>query len=664
MTNQLAAIYARVSTDEQKHDSGIPNTDTQVDACRARGVAMRLPVAANGTPYVVEEVHSGEDLRWEGTKFMGLVRRAQAHEFTDLICLNIDRFCRGGAIAYGIQEGYFRDAGVTVHYVQFELPPGMPMADGVKGIIADAAQYWKDGIREASMRASTAYAAAGNFIPGRTPPFGFNFVEDEKRKTKRGTPVKIGLEPNPETADALLHMYEHIAVGGSSNALRHWLVAGAYRTPMGGTKWHLPTISHILHNPNNWGERRSHRTRQVKRDGAARRPVKLKTAKRNEAVPLELQYLPKLAVFTPIPGLTKDLAMRALAQLLTNEKFSSRAATASEAERAERGLLFGGRVRCAICDHGMRLKPTDGVWSYTCYHTGAQQVDEPSNQITAHLLDPFVWSLAVSCVRDPAFLERLAEQTDAVAGPAAMAASQRRQLTEAERKYENLLGQLDDLPRGSDLLPDLHEHIRRNKALRAELATALEASQAQVAAEEARRATLAAFRTYAAGEAPTLDQKSPLERHEMLVAMGTLVYVQKPSTSARVGVLFDVRRLPGAAAGLDLTGGGWWGALDAHGSLLHRGGFIDFTEGTPFTSFNLEVLVGAESQPSDMRWELDPQSHPSIPPSPDRLREMGYETEEEYLHDLAEAEAGPKVALSEGSEPASPVPPSYKGPVA
>jgi len=636
MTNQLAAIYARISTDEQKHDSGILNTDTQVAECRARAVALGLPVAT-GPALIVEEVHSGEDLRWEGTRFMDLVHRAQRHEFTDLICLNIDRFCRGGATAYQVQKGYFTEEGVTVHFVQFTLPPGTPMAAGVEGLIADAAQYWKDGIREASVRAKTAYAAAGNFIPGRTPPFGFNFVEDEKRKTKRGTPVKIGLVPNPETAEALLHMYEHIALGGSSNALRHWLVAGAYRTPMGGTKWHLPTISHILHNPNNWGERRSHRTRQVKRDGATRRPVKMKTAKRNEAVPLEFQYLPKLAVFTPIPGLTKDLAMRALANLLNNEKFSARAAKAGEAERAERGLLFGGRVRCAICDHGMRLKKTDGAWSYTCYHTGAQQVGEPSSQISARKLDTFVWNLAVKCVRDPAFLERQAEQTNAVSGPAAMAASQRRQLSEAERKYENLLGQLDDLPRGSDLLPDLHEHIRRNKALQAELAAALQASQAQVEAEEARRATLAAFRSYAAAERPTLDSKTPLERHEMLVAMGTLVYVQKPSNFARMGVLFDVRRLPGAAAGLDLPGKGWWAKLDANGWVplppTDPSEVVPAT-GTPVQYSILEVLVRAESEPSDMRAAL------AVPV------------------------VGPEDAMEEGSGPASPVPPSYKGPAA
>src|SRR5260221_2562317 len=259
--------------------------------------------------------------------------------------------------------------------------------------------------------------------------------------------------------------------------------------------------------------------------------------------------------------------MRALKRLSDNKPFSDRGAKLTHAERAARGLLFGGRVRCAICNHGMRVKPNDSGWAYTCYHTGARPEGEPSSQIAAHILDTFVWSLAVDCIKDPAFLEYHAEQTRAVAGPAALAESQRRLLADAERKRDQLMEHIEGLARDDDTLGDYQLRLHQNKALRAELEAALEASQAQVAAEEARRATLAAFRAYAASEAPTLDSKTPLERHEMLVAMGTIVYVQKPNNFDRVGVLFDVRRLPGAAAGGNLKGGGLEGALSTIGSL-------------------------------------------------------------------------------------------------
>jgi DNA invertase Pin-like site-specific DNA recombinase len=105
-----AAIYARVSTEEQASTSGVPSTGTQVDRCRVMAATLGIPVSPDESNHVVEETHSGADLRWLGTKFMDLVRRAQRGEFTDLICLDIDRFCRAGVSAYFQQEGFFTDA--------------------------------------------------------------------------------------------------------------------------------------------------------------------------------------------------------------------------------------------------------------------------------------------------------------------------------------------------------------------------------------------------------------------------------------------------------------------------------------------------------------------------------------------------------------------------
>src|SRR5690348_7519045 len=106
-TERLAAIYSRISTAEQAKTSGVPSTTTQVDRCREQAALLNIPVAASESGLIVEETHSGTDLRWVGTQFMRLVERAQRHEFTDLFCLDIDRFCRGGPEAYYEQLGYF-----------------------------------------------------------------------------------------------------------------------------------------------------------------------------------------------------------------------------------------------------------------------------------------------------------------------------------------------------------------------------------------------------------------------------------------------------------------------------------------------------------------------------------------------------------------------------
>src|SRR5258707_376665 len=140
MTTPLAAIYARVSTQEQMQGV-VPSTETQVQECRAKGEGMGLPVAQNGADHVVQEQHSGTDLRWQGTKIMDLVRRAQRHEFTGLICLDIDRFCRGGPGAYFEQLGYFQEAGVKVHWVISDIPSDMPFSNTLAVARADAAQW-------------------------------------------------------------------------------------------------------------------------------------------------------------------------------------------------------------------------------------------------------------------------------------------------------------------------------------------------------------------------------------------------------------------------------------------------------------------------------------------------------------------------------------------
>src|SRR5690242_770152 len=102
MSTRLAAIYARISTEEQK-DASIPSTSVQVAKCREKAAVLGIPVSPDPN-LTVEEQHSGDDLRWRGSKFMGLVQRAQRGEFTDLICLDMDRFCRGGPPAYFEQE--------------------------------------------------------------------------------------------------------------------------------------------------------------------------------------------------------------------------------------------------------------------------------------------------------------------------------------------------------------------------------------------------------------------------------------------------------------------------------------------------------------------------------------------------------------------------------
>lgn len=550
---RLAALYARVSREERALGQ-IASNDTQVASLRDLARTLKLPVAPDTSGLIVAEEHSGTDLRWQGSHLMGLVRRAQAGDFTDLLVLNVDRFCRGGADAFREQLGYFEQAGVTVHFAQLPLPEDMPFRASVQGFVADAAQYWRNGIIEASVRVRTASAARGDLIPGNIPPFGWQFVEDETRLTRRGRPVKVGLAPNPATAPWLLHAYEHVAAGGSIGALKRELMAAGVPTPKGAPVWHPETIRRFLHNPTNWGERKSFYLRTKPHAEGVHRPASVKSRTTRERVPVDEQYAVSPTVITPIPGLTKDLAMRALARLTENQSRRQEALSVlGEAERAARGLLFGGMCRCGTCGGGMRLKrhAQTSRWDYYCAHSGTPHEGEPSVAMATSKLDATVWALAIFAVRDPSFFERLVLKADEVTGPAALARAQETLLAEAERERDNLqkhLRRLDpDAPEDAEMLASVDGDLRRVLARITSLTRSLAASRDALAAEEARRAALTAFRDYAAAERAHLDAKTPLERHQMLRALFTRVRLRGAGARDRVRIVFDLRHLPGAA---------------------------------------------------------------------------------------------------------------------
>jgi site-specific DNA recombinase len=551
---RLAAVYARVSTEEQTHRH-VASTEVQVEKCREKAKELGIPVADDTSGLIVEEQHSGADLRWEGTKFMALVRRAEAGEFTDLFCYDLDRFCRGGSDAYGAQRGLFIGAGVRLHFVSMDFDERNPFAGGMAALFADVAQYERDKIRERTMRGRTAIAARGDIISSPFAPFGFRWVESPTLVTSSGRPRKVALEPDPITGPALLHITAHVANGGSLNAAQRWLIEQGLVTPRGGSRWHLSAIRRILHNPTNYGARRSLGTQMVERSDGARRPVSVKRRYKQVPRPVDEQYPVKPAYVTPIPGLTQDLWQRALDQLAQNQAFSLRNAHWTLEERTSYALLRGPMIRCAICGHAMTLARDNKVpadepqrYHYLCAHLDTAAKGSGHVVIAAPRLDALVWESARECVRDPAFFQRILAESDVENAPAVRAASLTRQLHEATRARDKLLTQLERLDPDDDLVEEYQAKLRVNKAMREELQRDLDAAHASAHAEEARRATLRAFTRLADAERDKLDAYTPLQRHRLLRALGTRAVVGRGRSLGRVTITFDLRGLPAGAA--------------------------------------------------------------------------------------------------------------------
>ena len=89
----------------------------------------------------------------------------------------------------------------------------------------------------------------------------------------------------------------------------------------------------------------------------------MKSNTKREVVPEHEQYEVDPNVVQCIPGLTRDLAMRTLVIMRQNQfQHALAVGQAAEIERAERGLLYGGMVRCATCGGGMRVKHNPYFW--------------------------------------------------------------------------------------------------------------------------------------------------------------------------------------------------------------------------------------------------------------------------------------------------------------
>ena len=259
--------------------------------------------------------------------------------------------------------------------------------------------------------------------------------------------------------------------------------------------WYDATVRQTLLNPTNYGVRRSHYLRTEERPGGSRRAATLETKHRQVPVSEAEQYIVDPERIEPIPGLTEDLWRRMALRLVDNKAFSSRRAKLSEAERADCGILFGGPARCAVCGGSLSLKRNSRVthkpWMYICIHLDTVYYGQPLVSMMAHKLDEAVWCMAVTAMRDPAFLAELLAKTDATIGPVVRVESLQQELAEAQTAHARLLSQLERLDADDELVADYQDKLRKNKTLQATLNEALAAAQKAVQAEATRRATLA-----------------------------------------------------------------------------------------------------------------------------------------------------------------------------
>jgi site-specific DNA recombinase len=166
-----AAIYARVSKDEQASNFSLP---TQLDECRKYA-------ALKGYTVIIEvlEDESGTLLDRPGLDTLREMARNKSVDV--LVVLELDRFARG-MVKQLILEQEFNKHGVTIEYALAEYEDS-PEGRLSKNIRATIAEYEREKFIERSNRGKQGRAKAGYVFPaGELNPYGYRYERSDKHK--------------------------------------------------------------------------------------------------------------------------------------------------------------------------------------------------------------------------------------------------------------------------------------------------------------------------------------------------------------------------------------------------------------------------------------------------------------------------------------------------
>src|SRR5512143_864673 len=166
---KLAAIYSRVSTDEQAKGYSL---QTQIDACQAYAKEHRYTVVETFT-----DDYTGAAL---DRPALNQLRDYMAHNPLEVVIVyDLDRLARKSAYQVLIEEE-FKRAGTVIEFVMAQYDD---TDEGrlQKQIRSDIAEYEKAKIMERSKRGKRGKAQGGFVLVGCRPPYGY-LVKSEPHK--------------------------------------------------------------------------------------------------------------------------------------------------------------------------------------------------------------------------------------------------------------------------------------------------------------------------------------------------------------------------------------------------------------------------------------------------------------------------------------------------
>lgn len=384
---KMAAIYTRVSTDEQESNSSL---ESQRAACQRLADQQGLTVMR-----VYRDVQSGADL--ERPQFNAMLTAMGRRELEAVVCLSPDRLSRDMRHqAYVLVTA--EKAGVTVHLVQ--SPPADTLEgrilEVVRGVVAEVERV---DIAKRTQSGKRARAAEGAYMPGARPPYGYLFSDPEPASIAAATGqkqrTKTRLIEDVVTGPMVRRIFEHVANGGSARGLATALTNDGIPIPseyaagqLAAKSWSMSTLRVILRNPTYKGQAQAYRFKLLRDEAKI-------------VVPLDPITEPMALHGAAVALVSPELWQRANDQLDRNKQESRRHNLDPEAT-----LLRAGYAVCGYCGYGLAVNREKGRAEYRCSQTRKSDRQGHSFNISAKLLDTAVWDRVLDVLTNPDYVRQ------------------------------------------------------------------------------------------------------------------------------------------------------------------------------------------------------------------------------------------------------------------
>lgn len=457
---KTAAIYARVSSDQQKEDKTIAS---QTAALVAFASSEGYSVPAE---WIFEdEGFSGATLIRPGLeRVRDLVAEGQIEA---VLVLSPDRLSRKYAYQVLLTEEWLRHGVQTIF---IKAPQSQTPEDQLllqfQGMIAE---YERAQILERSRRGKRHRAKQGEVSVLSGAPYGYRYV----RKTEERSAY---YEVDDAQAEVVRQVFDLYTVGALSiGAITRRLNEMGVPTRKEHACWERSTVWAMLRNPAYRGTACFGKTQEAARQRRSSRALRKRTQPPRRSARTQRETPREQWVQIPVPALVDERTFdQAQERLQDNKKFSPRSTVEPS--------ILQGLVHCADCGYALYRTSTRSsarkIFYYRCLGSDAWryqgQARCAARPIRLDLLEETVWSEVARLLEDPALIQaELARRVEAArtSHPAKHQQDRiERELFQSQRRMERLLtAYQEDLLSLDELRRRMPELRQREARLKAEL---------------------------------------------------------------------------------------------------------------------------------------------------------------------------------------------------